>query len=265
MSNDVNVDVSVDLKAGPHITRVRHELKRRKLAVTRVEKLSPQMVRVVLGGAELQGFTSLGFDDHIKLFFPTRAGEVEMRDFTPRHFDADARELWVDFFLHEAGPAASWASQAAVGQSLEIGGPKGSAVISLEGIDSHVLVGDETALPAISRRLAELPSGTRALVVVEVDAGSTWPPLTSPANIEVVSVPRNGRAGPPAHELIEALRKQHFPAGQCFVWVAVETQAARAIRRYLREERGIDKKWIKAAGYWQRGSAGAHERISDDD
>jgi len=49
------------------------------------------------------------------------------------------------------------------------------------------------------------------------------------------------------------------------VWVAVETQAARAIRRYLRDERGIDKKWIKAAGYWQRGAVGAHERISDDD
>jgi len=249
----------------PQITRVRHELKRRRLTVARVEKVSPQMVRVVLTGEELQGFTSLGFDDHIKLFFPTAAGDVEMRDFTPRRFDADARELWVDFFLHEEGPAATWAAQTAAGQSLEIGGPKGSAVIALEGIDSHVLVGDETALPAISRRLEELPAGARALVVIEVDAGSVWPSLASAASIETVWVPRAGKAGAPAAELISALRELKFPNAQCFVWVAVETQAARAIRRYLRDERGIDKKWIKAAGYWQRGAVGAHERISDDD
>jgi NADPH-dependent ferric siderophore reductase len=249
----------------PQITRVRHEVKRRRLTVTRVEQLSAQMVRVVLGGAALQGFTSLGFDDHIKLFFPTPAGDVEMRDFTPRRFDAQKLELWIDFFLHEAGPAATWAAQAAVGQSLEIGGPKGSAVISIEGIQCHVLVGDETALPAISRRLDEMPAGARALVVVEVDAGSIWPPLTSPAAIEVVWVQRDGSPGAPGHELIEALRKLEFPAEQTFVWVAVETQAARAIRRYLREERAIDKRWIKAAGYWQRGAIGAHQKIADDE
>jgi NADPH-dependent ferric siderophore reductase len=128
-----------------------------------------------------------------------------------------------------------------------------------------VLVGDETALPAIGRRLEELPSGSRALVVVEVDAGSTWPPLTSSAATKVVWVPRDERPGAPAHELIEALRTLEFPTAQTFVWVAVETQAARALRRYLREERGVDKKWIKAAGYWQRGAAGAHEPIADAD
>ena len=83
--------------------------------------------------------------------------------------------------------------------------------------------------------------------------------------MEVVWVQRDKRAGPPAHEVIEALRQLDFPAGHCFIWVASESRAARAIRGYLRNERGLDKKWIKAAGYWQRGAEGAHERISDDD
>jgi NADPH-dependent ferric siderophore reductase len=54
-----------------------------------VERLAAKMVRIVFGGQELEQFTSLGFDDHVKLFFP--AGEKLMRDFTPRRFDAVAQ------------------------------------------------------------------------------------------------------------------------------------------------------------------------------
>jgi NADPH-dependent ferric siderophore reductase len=89
------------------------------------------MLRVVLNGEELKGFISLGFDDHVKVFSPSA-----MRDFTPRHFDAETGELWIDFFVHEGGPAASWAEQATIGQTLEIGGPRGSMVIALQGIDA---------------------------------------------------------------------------------------------------------------------------------
>lgn len=252
----------------PHIERVRHEPRRRTLTVARVERLAAQMVRVVLKGDDLCDFTSLGFDDHVKLFFPpsTQTGNGEARrDYTPRHFDATAGELWIDFFLHDAGPATAWAAQAEVGQVLEVGGPRGSAVISPEGIDAHVFIGDETALPAIGRRLEELPANTRALVVFEIDAGSVWPSLSSPAELEVILVERRANAGAPAQEVIERLSTLTFPPGQPFIWVALESQAARTIRRHLREERGIDKSWIKAAAYWKRGEAGAHGRIGDDD
>jgi NADPH-dependent ferric siderophore reductase len=244
----------------PRVERVRHETKRRRLNVARVERLAPKMVRVVLSGEELRGFTSLGFDDHVKVFFPSA-----MRDFTPRRFDTKVGELWIDFFVHEGGPAASWAEQATIGQTLEIGGPRGSMVVALDGIDAHVLIGDETALPAIGRRLEELPTVVPTLVIIELDPGSEWPVLPSRAAMEVLWVQRDGLGGPPAHEVIEALRRVKFPAGHCFVWVASESRAARAIRGYLRTERGLDKKWIKAAGYWQRGAEGAHDTIPDDD
>jgi len=254
------------MSQAPRIERIRHELKRRHLVVKQVERIAPQMVRVVLTGNDLRDFTSLGFDDHIKVFFPgDGAQNPVMRDFTPRSFDADTSELSIDFFLHAAGPATQWASQASAGQSLEVAGPRGSAVISLDGIDTHVLVGDETALPAIGRRLGELRAGSRALVIAEIDADSAWPPLSSDATLEVVWVPRDARAEPPAHELIDALRAMEFPPGNAFVWVAVESRAARAIRRYLRDERGLDKQWIKAAGYWQRGAVGSHDTLAEDD
>ncbi|MET0987588.1 MAG: siderophore-interacting protein [Steroidobacteraceae bacterium] len=259
----------------PHVARVRHEARIRRLTVDRVEDVAPQMRRVVLSGAELQGFTSLGFDDHVKLLFPCTdqndpAGTVvgslryDLRDFTPRRFDARAGELWIDFFLHDAGPAAMWATQVEAGQTLEVGGPRGSAVISLDGIDTHVLVGDETAVPAIGRRLEELPTGARALVVVETDGSTGWPSFLSSVDMDVVWVSRERQSGAPAQELIHALRGLEFPA-RSFVWVATESNSARAIRRHLREERGLDKAWIKAAGYWQRGAAGAHQTIAEDE
>jgi NADPH-dependent ferric siderophore reductase len=68
-----------------------------------------------------------------------------------------------------------------------------------------------------------------------------------------------------ADRIIEVLRNLHYPTGSCFIWVAAESHVARAIRRYLMSERGIDKRWIKAAGYWRRGAVGTHETITDEE
>ena len=143
--------------------RVRHELHRRLLTVRQVQRLSPHMIRITLGGDDLEGFTSLGFDDHIKLIFAdpatgqtalsTDGPRPPMRDYTPRHFDAVAQTLEIDFALHDAGPATQWAEQATPGQQIGVGGPRGSMVIPM-AFDDYLLVGDDTALPAIARRLA---------------------------------------------------------------------------------------------------------------
>lgn len=243
----------------PQTTRVRHETRRRQLTVTGIEELSPQMRRIVLSGEDLQDFISLGFDDHIKLFFPGGAA----RDYTPRRFDP--RELSIDFFLHEAGPATSWAVQARVGDELQLGGPRGSAVLALDGIETHVFIGDETALPAISRRLEELPAQSRALLILEVDAGSVWPVPGTAATLDVIRIDRPAQLGASTEAFIEQLRILPLPLHKGFFWVAMESRTARAVRRYLHEERGVGKEWIKAAAYWQRGEAGAHHRIGDDD
>jgi NADPH-dependent ferric siderophore reductase len=218
------------------------------------------MVRVALTGEELQGFTSLGFDDHVKVFFPANgAPDAAMRDLTPRRYDAASGELWIDFFLHEAGPAAGWAKDAAAGQPLMVGGPRGSSIISTEGIDSHLLFGDETALPAIGRRLEELPPGSRALVVIETTDGAPGYPLQSRAQTQFEWIARSSRPDSPAQGLIAKLGTLNFPPGRCFAWAALESQAARAVRRYLIEERHFGKHWVKAAGYWQHNAVGVHE------
>lgn len=169
----------------PTIHRVSHEIKRRRLEVLRVVDLTPRMRRITLGGPELAGFISLGSDDHVKLLFPQNAEQQAaletlvlgpgkdngvmpaMRDYTPRRYDLDIGELDIDFVLHGDGPASTWAEQAKPGQFLHIGGPRGSMIVP-DIFDSYLLIGDETALPAIARRLEELPAGRRVLAVIEV-------------------------------------------------------------------------------------------------
>src|ERR1700744_347397 len=114
--------------------RVRHKARRRTLTIKQVDKIAAHMIRVTLTG-DLEGFKSLGFDDHVKLFFPDGTTNAEGaptmlgRDFTPRRYDAAADTLEIDFAIHDAGPATRWAAQAKPGDTLVLGGPRGSFII----------------------------------------------------------------------------------------------------------------------------------------
>ena len=113
------------------------------LTVTQVETIAAHMVRVTLSG-DLEGFTSLGFDDHVKLFFPDGTKNAEGapnmlgRDFTPRRYDPAQDTLEIDFAIHDAGPATRWAAQAKPGDTLALGGPRGSFIIPTT-YDWHLL------------------------------------------------------------------------------------------------------------------------------
>lgn len=246
----------------PDIRRVRYELERRLLNVQHVQHLTPNMVRVTVTGDELAGFTSQGFDDHVKLFFTDAAGETARRDFTPRRYDAGRAELLIDFALHDSGPATRWASTATKGMTLALGGPRGSSIIPTD-LESHLLVGDETALPAIGRRLEELPGTTRAWVVAEIANESERQEFATAANVDVIWVYRRGGTPGSADALLKVLRTVPAPTTQCFAWIAGESNVARRLRQYLVEERRLEKSWVKAAGYWRRGVVGAHDKIDD--
>ena len=252
--------------------RVRHELRRRLLTVRQVQQLTPHMVRVTLGGDDLQGFTSLGFDDHIKLIFADPATGAlpstpdgprpPMRDYTPRSFDAVAQTLEIDFAIHDAGPATQWAEQAAPGQQIGVGGPRGSMVIPM-AFDGYLLVGDDTALPAIARRLAELPAGAPVVVLAEVDGPADELVFDSVANVQVTWVHRQGAAPGSTTLLLDAIKNMALPAGDFHAWVACESSAAKALRAHLIAERGARPQWTKAAGYWRLGAADSHDTHTD--
>ena len=245
------------------IERHRHEIVRRTLTVSRTERVTPGMLRLFLTGDELAGFTSLSPDDHLKLLVPGPDGEPVRRDYTPRRYDAASGELSIDFALHEAGPATQWAMAARPGDAAQIGGPRGSLVVA-QDFDWWLLIGDETALPAIGRRLEELPAGAAVTTIVAVSgaAEEAYLPEHPRAAHRAIWVHRPlDRADDPA-PILAALAAIDWPEGDGFVWVAAEASVARAVRNHV-AGRGHPEAWMRASGYWKVGAADAHEEIRD--
>lgn len=237
------------------VQRVRHEIKRRDLQVVRVESLSPKVKRVVFSGEDLADFNSASFDDHVKFMLDVGEAEPVRRDYTPRSFDATARELTLEFALHGDGPAARWAAQATPGQRATIAGPRGSFIIPLD-YDWHLLVGDDSAMPAIARRLEELPLGARAIVILQVPDVADRRSLGSEAVFDVQWVSNTS-------ELIDAVRALILPAGEGYAWCAGEAAAMATLRNILVNEKGHDRHAIRAAAYWKHGAAAHHENLED--
>jgi NADPH-dependent ferric siderophore reductase len=217
--------------SAPKIERIRHELKRRVLTVETVERITPQMLRITLGGEDLSDFVSAAPDDHVKIFLPT-----------------------------DAGPATRWALDAVPGSTLSIGGPRGSAVVS--GVKRWLLIGDETGLPAMGRRIEEAGEDAVITSIGLVVGPEEEQVFETPASLETLWVHRPLSRATDASGLISVLDTIALQP-ETFVWVAAEASVARAVRAYLVEKRGYPLTWIKAAGYWAEGKADAHETIGD--
>ena len=236
------------------VQRVRHELHRRDVEVVRVEPLGPHFVSVTFHAPSLAGFRSDSFDDHVKFMIDGPSpDEPVRRDYTPRRFDAARRELTIEFALHGDGPAAGWARQAHVGQRAVIGGPRGSMIIPMD-YDWHLLVGDDSALPAISRRLEELPAGTRAVVIAQAADAAGQRELASAAPVHAKWVD-SGEA------MVQALRDLALPAGEGYAWCAGEAAVMAQLRNVLLAEKRHPKEAMKVAVYWKPGASDFHETL----
>lgn len=252
--------------------RVRHELKFRIATVERAERISPKMARVVVSSPDLVGFKSLAYDDHVKLFFaapgetiaapvPGPNGLVfpdgkrpESRDYTPRSYDPEKGELTLDFVLHGDGPASSWAENAKPGDTLGVGGPRGSFVVRGD-YDWYLLIGDETALPAIGRRLEELPKSATAIAVVEIADDAERQQINGPANTTIHWVPRNGAPLGNPDLILDVVKSLTLPQGDGYIFAAGESSMSKSLRAWFVDGKGHNTDWIKAAGYWQAGAA----------
>ncbi|WP_405460822.1 siderophore-interacting protein [Streptomyces sp. NBC_00101] len=239
--------------------------------VVRTEQITPHMVRVVLGGEGLASFSTDGLADHyVKLCFAPEGADYThpfdmaairesyprelwptTRTYTVRAWDPARRELAIDFVVHgDEGLAGPWAAAAAPGDRMTILGPGGDYSPRAEA-DWHLLVGDESALPAIAVALEQMPEGARGHVFVEVSDATEEQELTVPAGISVTWLHRGER---PVGELVTAaVLGLEFPAGEVQAFVHGEAGFVKEIRRYLRVERQIPLDRLSISGYWRLG------------
>ena len=235
----------------PTIERVRHDLKLRDVTVARINRVSPGFASITFQGDALADFMSLSFDDHVKFMFNDTNGEPVRRDYTPRRFDRDAREIDIEFALHGHGGAAEWARNATIGQRAIIGGPRGSMILPL-AMDWHLLIGDDSALPAVTRRLEELPADARVDAVLLVGAADRRTFVTR-ADARIHWVDSDDA-------LLQVLKDLPLQPGAGLAWGGGEAALMARVRQVL-VEAGMPRQAAKVSAYWKRGVADHHERL----
>jgi len=255
------------------------------LTVLRTRRLGPHWMRITLGGGDIARFTPLGFDQWFRIFLPLGGDEglerippkanrilgylkylripdgmrPVMRNYTVRAYRAAGAsggpELDVDFVLHgsgpSAGPASRWADAATPGESVVII-DEGLGFNPERGVDSVVLVADETGVPAVAGVCASLPAGAAGVAIVEAPSAEDVVELDAPAGVEVRWIVR-GEGVKPGTPALLALQRLALPASAHYFVVGEQSLPASA-RRHL-VERGVDKSAISFVGYWRVGAS----------
>ena len=247
--------------------------------VVRSERVTPHMQRVTVAGDELTRLPRHGFDQWFRLFLPREDGTADFdavpegfgmagylkylmasshtrplfRAYTVRGHRPESGEVDIDFVAHgDAGVAGPWAQRA----------QRGERVMLLDqgrGFEPHpsgeyLLVGDESALPAVAGILRDLPRDARGIALVEIPDPDDAQPLEAPEGVEVRWLPRADPLAQPGRLALETLRTiaPVLPVG---VYLAGEQTLAAEGRRHL-VAAGVPKHDIAFTGYWKVGRAG---------
>lgn len=241
----------------PRRTRLAH--------VVEVERLTPEMVRIVFGGEGLEGFAPDGFtDSYVKLQIPppgapyTAPFDAEdvkarfpreqwprVRSYTVREWDADRTLLTIDFVVHgSSGVAGPWATAAQPGDALQLMGPGGGYAPD-PSARAHLMVGDASVIPAIAASLERIPAGVPVHVLVQVESAEEEQPLSTPGELHLTWTRDDA-------ELLAALRALELPADGVHAFVHGEAGAVRELRKHLLAERGLPREGLSVSGYWKR-------------
>lgn len=241
----------------------------RVTTVRQVHRVTPRMARITFGGEELADFESKGTDQHVAMYFyephvvlprpftseaakallPT--AKPRLRRYTIRAHRPELAEVDMDFVLHGTDQLASgWAERAKPGDEAIWFGPSPAYVLSPDA-DWTILLGDETALPAISVILEELPPGHRVFALIEVADAAEEQELVTDAEASVTWLRRDGaKAGELLHRHSTELA---LPVGRGRVWGGAERGTMRSLRRHFVHDLGVDRADTHLTAYWTAG------------
>lgn len=229
------------------------------ITVTAVSDPTPRTRRISFSGMTLVESTkpacylSLWFSDPSAGTTGERRGRSDKRSFTPRTLDPRATTMTVDFVLHGSGPASTWAEDAAPGDVIWAGDTRGG--YDVPGPGSHlVLVGDDTAIPAIATIIEALDESVRTTAILEIVARTEEREITDVRPLDPIWVHRGddpSNTGVLTMNLLETLSVPD----DAFWWIAGERQVMLEMRDRLRDDVGVTRDRLSVNAYWRLRSA----------
>lgn len=236
----------------------------RSLAVVETRARSPRMMRLVVGGPELPGLEVPDPAASVRLLVPW-PGEAfalptwngneflladgrrpALRTFTPVAVADD--QLTIDVVRHPGGAISDWVEKAAPGDPCAVSGPgRGETIDASAG--RYVLLGDETAIPAIEQLLREIPDHTSVETHIEIvdDTARLDLPGHPAATVTWhVAAPDDAPGATLRRAIVEVEVGEHTR-----VWAAGEAAAVQSIRKHLFDDRGMPRAHTTIRGYWK--------------
>ena len=216
-------------------------------SVSRKEQLTPHLIRLVLAGGDLVRFAPSEFaDSYVKLVFEGPDGR-RLRTYTVRGWDGGRHELTLDIVTHGAeGLAGPWAQAVQPGDPVQLLGPGGGYAPD-SAASTHLLIGDESALPAIAVVLEALPEHAAAEVYLEIEDPADEQSLSRPVHW----VHRDGAAV--GERLLAAVRAAGTPVAGTHAFVHGEAGFVKELRAWLRDT-GLPREQVSISGYWRLGA-----------
>jgi NADPH-dependent ferric siderophore reductase len=215
--------------------------------VVALADLTARMRRITVRAETMAGIATRPAQD-VEVFLQTAEGRRVKRRYTIRHARTDSGQLDLDVLVHGHGPGSTWAETVRVGDALEFQGPRGK--LELTAAAWHLLIGDESALPAISAVCEALPADEPAIAVIEV--GGKPDELPFPDAVDVHWVHRGSVPAGTADLLSTAVDGLLLPDGDGHGYLMGETRAMVTLRGVL-EARGLEHDAIFVKGYWNQG------------
>ena len=223
-----------------------------------------RMMRLVVGGPELQGLELPEPAASVRLLVPWPGEEFvlptwngneflladerrpALRTFTPVALEGD--ELTIDIVRHPGGAISDWVESAAPGDACAVSGPGRGETID-GSATRYVLLGDETAIPAIEQLLGVIPDSVEVEVHIEIEHPEAHLPLPEHP-LATITWHDALDAEPPGASLRRAVAASAVDAGTR-VWAAGEAAAVQSIRKHLFDERDTPRSATTIRGYWK--------------